>query len=85
MDKGTQHKILVIVRVIDEQVAHVRLLEVIVSLMFGKICMLLTFSRSTSGALQGEYASVMTGCTVSGVFSLSVPCYGGQPRLECSE
>jgi hypothetical protein len=79
MGKGTQDKVLVVVGVIDEQVTYVHLLEVAVSLMFGTICMGLAFSRLTSGALHGGYASAMIAPTVPGVFCLSAFCYSGQP------
>jgi hypothetical protein len=82
MGKGAQDKVLVVVGVIDEQSTHVHLLRITVSLMFGTMCMKLTFSRLTSGALHDGYASAMIAPTVPGVFYLSAFCNGGQPRLK---
>jgi hypothetical protein len=82
MGKGAQDKVLVVVGVIDEQVTHVHLLKITVSLVFRTIWMQLTFSRLTSGALHGGYASAMIVPTVPGVFCLSAFYNGGQPRLE---
>ena len=74
MGKGAQDEVPVVVRVVEDQVTYVHLLEVTVSLMLKTKCIELTFPRLTSGTLQGGYASAMTAITVPAVLSLSAFC-----------
>jgi len=75
MGEGAQDKVLVVVRVIEEQVTYVHLSIVSVSLTVETTYIELTFSRLMNGTLQGGYASAMTAITVPAVLSLSAFCH----------